>query len=455
MFSFKYYLEESMRPLTPAEWKKPNSQTGESRIDILKRAISAGESVTLTNNKEVVIAATADNMSAIDAFQENGKAFTLKTKDGKEISSSQIGKSPRFGGGRGAGGGTEATAIAESAQCVWLASMLKHGVNQPIEFFTPEVLSQTKSRIDIGGTSLDDVFGIDAAWAYSSYAGAKILIQRGFVSKKHKFHRDSAEMKFIYAAKKQAFKNSGLPNMKDDKWNPGDIWAIEDGVNLKRELDVSSIGALNDSLIRLYSERKVVGISLKLVKKNAKVVELNYDKSALDSHKYFDSALSTSRGNFFSNKGGLIMFDAGKMEIRPNNYLGSNKVEIMGKTARGGGAGWGVLVPYAKRYMNANIPEHSALKAMAIAIDKGDKRHTKTFFDMAKACDRSVKNLDEFTVELSSKDAGWISAKLAATYLCYTLQKNKGKKANDYVTAVVNYAGSKSEDASVYVKVYE
>ena len=105
MFSFKtFYLEEAMRPLTPAEWKKPNSQTKVPRIDILRKAIDDGTPITLVNNKDVVIAKTTENMEAIVQFEKDGQKFNLKTTDGKVISSSDVGKSPMFGGGRGAGG---------------------------------------------------------------------------------------------------------------------------------------------------------------------------------------------------------------------------------------------------------------------------------------------------------------------------------------------------------------
>lgn len=455
MLTLKTYLGEGMVRLTPAEWKKPNSQTGEARIDILKRAMTTGQSLTTVDNKEVVIANSAANMEAIAGFETDGKVFNLETITGLVIKCSDLGKSPMFGGGAGAGAGTEATAIAESAQCVWLAAMLKHGTQHPIEYFTPTILKQTASKFDIANTKLDDVFAIDAEWAYSSYHTAQLLIKKGFVNKNHIFHRDSKVMKAIYQAKGKAFKNTGLPVMKDDKWNPGDIWAVDPSVNLAKELDISSIGALNASLLRLYNDRKVVGISLKKVKKIAKYSELNIDAAQLDAHRYQGGQVKSGRGTFFSNKGGTIQFDAGVMEVRPNNYLGSNKVEIMGKTARGGGAGWGVIAPYAKRYMNANIPEHKDLKKMAIDISKGAERALKSFYDMAKTIEPTIKSYDEFKIEVATKDAGWCSAKLAAVHLVYALERNKGRKADDFITAIVNYAGSKSEDASVYVKVYE
>jgi hypothetical protein len=262
-------------------------------------------------------------------------------------------------------------------------------------------------------------------------------------------------MNYIYKkAKKEAFKNSGISALTDDKWNPGDIWAIEDGVDLKKELDTSSIGALNNSLLRLFKERKVVGISLKLVKKEAKAKEYNVEGSP-QNHKFVSGAVKTQRGSFFSNKGGTVQFSGGTMEIRPNNYLGANKIEIMGKTARGGGAGWGVIMAAGKRYLNVNIPAHGSIKRIAQKLASGkDKRSELYFYKMAKNADPSL-TFDYYMEEIRNKDAGWFSAKLAAVMIVHYLNTNKGRKADSFVNAIVNYAASSSDDSSAFVKIYQ
>lgn len=452
MLKFSSFLTEGMVGLSPAQLNKPNSKTKENRIDILKHAVINGIKLPLTDNSEVVFANTPENITAIDNY-DGKKAFDLVTTDGKTITTSRIGKSAIFGGGSGAGGGTDNTAQTESGQCLWLAAMLEYG-NQPIEFFTPSVLKKAMKRIDVGKTSFDEMVSMDSAWQVSAYLSAQKIIKAGYATKKHKFHRDSKEMNYIYkTAKKQAFKNSGISALTDDKWNPGDIWAIEDGVDLKKELDTSSIGALNASILRLFKERKVVGISLKLVKKDAKAKEYNLEGSP-QNQKFISGAVRTQRGNFFSNKGGTVEFSGGSMEIRPNNYLGANKIEITGKTARGGGAGWGVIMAAAKRYMNVNISKHAVLKGLAKKLEKGDKRTAQYFYKMAKVADPSL-TYDYFLEELPKKDAGWFSAKLAAVMIVYYLNENKGSKADAFVNAIVNYAASSSDDSSAFVKIYQ
>lgn len=454
MLKFKSFLSEGMTALRPGELSKPNSKTKEPRIDILKHAAINGVTLALAkDNSEVVIANTPENITAIDNF--DGKTpFNLITTDNKEISSSQIGKSAIFGGGAGAGGGTENTAQTESGQCLWLAAMLQYG-NQPIEFFTPSILKSAMKRIDVGGTSFDEMVSMDSAWQVSAYLSAQKIIKAGYANKKHKFHRDSDTMNYIYKkAKKEAFKNSGISALTDDKWNPGDIWAIEDGVDLKKELDTSSIGALNTSLLRLFKERKVVGISLKLVKKDAKAKEYNIEGSP-QNHKFVSGAVKTQRGTFFSNKGGTVEFSGGSMEIRPNNYLGANKIEIAGKTARGGGAGWGVIMAAGKRYLNVNIPAHGSIKRIAQKLASGkNKRSELYFYKMAKSADASL-TFDYYMEEIRNKDAGWFSAKIAAVMIVHYLNNNKGRKADSFVNAIVNYAASSSDDSSAFVKIYQ
>ncbi len=95
MKTFSTFLGEDMRPLTPAELKKPNSKTGELRIEILRKAILSGNTpLTLVNNSDVVFKNSADNLSALQKFQDDSKSFELETVDGKTVVSSQLGKSP-------------------------------------------------------------------------------------------------------------------------------------------------------------------------------------------------------------------------------------------------------------------------------------------------------------------------------------------------------------------------
>jgi len=64
------------------------------------------------------------------------------------------------------------------------------------------------------------------------------------------------------------------------------------------------------------------------------------------------------------------------------------------------------------------------------------------------------ETFEQFQELLLAKDTNWISSKLGCLYVCYYLDINTGKRANRWITKIVNYAGSKAEDSSAYIKVY-
>jgi hypothetical protein len=56
---------------------------------------------------------------------------------------------------------------------------------------------------------------------------------------------------------------------------------------------------------------------------------------------------------------------------------------------------------------------------------------------------------------LAKKPGDWIHAKLGTLYMIEAVERFGGKKTNRWITKLINYAGSKTEDSSAYVKIYE
>ena len=71
MEAFKTYLEEGMRPLSPAEWDKPNSQTREARTDILKRLIQQKADIVTVDGDSITLANDERNFGSIKDFEDN------------------------------------------------------------------------------------------------------------------------------------------------------------------------------------------------------------------------------------------------------------------------------------------------------------------------------------------------------------------------------------------------
>ena len=458
MKSFKYFIAEATMfgSMSRGEWFK----YGNDRLNKLKDIIKDGDPVSDVDGKDLNIKNTKANIQVIDDFIEAGPSgpsatFTLELDSGT-VESNKIGKSPAFGGKGKGQGATGNTAKGESLQCLYLAAMLKERGKPDFPHFSPELLKKSYDDIDVDAT-YDEIMKIDPAWHYSAYVSAEYLINKKFVNKNHVFHRGSAVMKKIYAMKKTAFKNSGKPALTDDKWNPGDIWAVEKTVNVSTELDSSSIESLNASIIKAYNSRKIVGISLKQVnslKKTAKHTEYNLEVSEPDNHIYTSVKLKSDGSTFWKSKYGFIFFDRNrKMDMRaPANFAALN-VEIQGKGARGGRAGYSQIEYAAKVHMGKTLPTNRDLVKDARDLIGGkNKAKAKAFYNMLATIHPEITE-NEFMSGLIESDGGRIHANLGITYIANALNKSTKSQRDKFVSHLVNYAGSKSSDASAYVKI--
>ncbi len=452
--NFKEFLNEATN-LSASELEKPNATTKEARVTILINLIKAGTPLERVKGKPFLVKDVEAVLAAINQFKKDGNNFTLGMDGDKPVMNQHLKKSKAFGGGvSGAGGGTAQTAIVESTQCLWLAAMLHEGPTNPEEHFTDAILKKYKKYIDVGKTTMEQMLGVDDSWKTSSYLSGKYLIANGYVNKNQKFHRDSKVMAAIYNAKNIAFKNNDMGKFKDDKWNPGDIWAVDKSFKIS-DLNTTTVKQLNRSIMDGFNSRMCVGISLKKVIKKAKAKEFNV-KLPPDTadHKIHKLELSSSKGTFWSAKSGTVTYDEGRVAIMANSSMGSNKMEILGKTARGGSIGWGVIIDSAKMVFGRKMRTHQQIKRIAIQVaKKKDKRARSVFFKMIN--DAVPMARKEFDENIDTKDAPWVASKLGAVLVCRILTLNKGVKANRFITKVINYAGSKSEDSSAYLKVYE
>ena len=452
-------LSEAVR-MTPAQLLKPNGQTGEARIDILLRLIKSNQPLELAKGGTFLVTDIEHAVAGIEAWKkdksETKKPIPLKGDNDAFITTSDLGKSKVFGGGGGAGGGTLNTKNTESHQCVMLQAMLDHGV-QSQDYFTDKIMKDAYKKVFVDA-SLDEVLSVSDDWITSSYESAVLLFKNGYIKKDMTFHRGDKVMAEIYAKKTVAFKNNGFSPLKDDKWNPGDIWAVAKGFNVKKELGDDSVKTLNEDILQHFVQKRLIGISLKKVKKKAKHIEMNVERPPdVDDHKVKQILLQgAKRGDFWSTKGGAIVYDAGALLLKDNSAGGTVKAELKGKTARGGGAGWGILIDAGKQVFRKTVVSDkfkADVFGVAKKIEKGDKKSIEKFYKMYNHF--YDDSLEDFSANLKKKDKFWISAKYGVISICYMVSINSGPKANRFITKIVNYAGSKAEDSSAYIKVYE
>ena len=441
-------------PMTRAEWFK----YGDKRLIALIDAIKDGNPIPDKNGKNLDVRNSDENINSVEAFiksDDSAKTFPLKLTNGNIVQSNELGKSPLFGGKGAGAGATGNTADGESLQCLYLEAMLNEGANNEFSHFTPELLKGYMRGIDVD-VSYEKMMKAAAEWHYSAYVTAKHLISQGFVTKQHKFHRGSATMKAIYNMKKTAFKNSGKPVLTDDKWNPGDIWAVKSGVDVKRALDATSIETLNATLAKHFVSRDIVGISLKQINKldaKAKHQVLNMEEKELDRHEFTRVRVKAEQRNstFWSGKGADIFFDrTSKADMRAPSAMGAINMEIILKGARGGRAGYSQLEYAASTFLNVKLPTNAQLKTEARTILRTKK--APDLYNKAKAIDSTITQ-QEFNDGLQTAAIDRIHAKLGVTTIAHALHTAKKKQQDDFMSYMVNYAGSKLSDSSVYVKV--
>jgi hypothetical protein len=460
MISLKAHTVVEGTALTPAQLDANNSKTGEHRIDILIRLVKDKKPLELAKGGTFTVGDDYIDQVVKDAqaFKKNPATFgrggfSLIDKSEKEIKSNNLLKSKVFGGGvGGAGSGEKETKRNESHNAVMMHAMLEHGTNQPIDFFDKDIMKSAYKDSEVDA-SFKDIEDMPDDWNLSSYNISKALIDKGYVKKGHTIHRGSAEMIRIYAKKNKAYKNMGEKALKDDKWNPGDVWAIDSGFDVE-SLDASSVDGLNAGILQNYQDRKLVGISLKgPMTKTVPVKEFNIDKSLLKTYRYTKFHLESRGGTYWSAKNGTLVAGKVTLMFKDNKQFGNIKAEIKGMKGRGGGLSWGVMDMFLRRHgTRYGLKPHSKyIVTQAKKMARGNKRAIKEYYDYFNYFYNNV-DLKEFTKELKKKDGQWISSKFAITMVAYQLEQLGGTKLNDTITNFINYAGSELSESSAYVK---
>ena len=454
-------LMSTFKPMTRGVWEKVKGGTNDFRLDILKDLIKTGQPVSSVDGKDLNIKNIPKNIKAIQDFLvSKEKTFELELKDGKTVFSNDIGKSAVFGG-QGVGQGmTGQTSDAEALQCIFIAAMLGEGVNKPFSHYTKALLKSYNNKIDVDA-DFERFSMLDSTWHESGYVTAKVLINKGYVTKDHVLHMGSRTMKNIYAKKTEARKNEGLAPMQNDKWNPGDIWAVRARLDVNKVLSDKSQGHCNKTVLENFMSRDIVGISLKKInslKLQAKVSEYNIKKKALDTHRYTGATLETKRGaGIWTSKYGFVYFDSNsKLDVRAPNSFNALNMEIQLNGARGGRTGYTQIAYSTKTHLGVSLPTNPQLKqeAMSLASKTIPRTLNQKFYKMVKKIESNYTEADHESGLADKQGQGhFIHAVLGVTYILHALVSANRAQQNAFISEIVNVAGAKTNDSSAYVKV--
>ena len=432
----KFSLEET--PLTPKELQKTNSKTGESRIDILIKKIQNSEELELetggifiVNNKDEAVQALKNEIPR--------SGVTLIDSEGNQISSSKLKKTTEFGGGKGSGGGAAQTDQQESAQSLVNALAQKLGNDIKVEDLTPENLRSAANKVDITSSLNDTIEFITNSpnWSNTLIHTAKLV--NNFIGQGVEFHRGSSFVDSIYSSWNKARKSDKLGGIKNDKWNPSDIWAVSPDVkSIEFKTDLAG---LNNQLIDLFDERKLVGISLKKLGPDSKIT-VRAKEPQVEKDGYVEATVSPT------SKDAYINFSSGaKMQLRTFSNDGTSfQGELKGKTANQGKIGGGVLRSILFRKGLDLIPSQKEALSKSSNLTND---FIKEFVELAK----KYGGFNITSDELKEKSIDWISSKYQALSVIKAIEDGDKENVEDALTDIRNYAGSTSSISSVHLKV--
>ena len=459
-------IKESIKvkgtPLSPGELIKPNSQTQEPRLSILKEMIINEEEFLTKEGKKFIVTDKDSALNEIETFNEKEpRAINLigrysDTSDEIEITTSKLLKTEKFGGMTGGvRGGASLTALTESAQCYYCAAVSVAGKKLKPEEFTPELLEEGSRFVRATKTVKQVIRHLDESWVKSCIDIANDLFKKGYIKQNQIYHRGSKKVDKIYSIAKQAGKKSGI-NVNSDKWNPADIWIVTGQYNVN-QLDKTSIEALNQNLLDLFDEGIIIPISLKKVASKPKIEIKNKDREIKNyrpiGYDLYDGAKST----FESTNKVILKYNGGDIEGRTFNYMSNWAFEVRDKNAAGGKCGL-TAVQSIFNFHHFTTPDVNYPDLRKKVIELDESLINEMYQMYIKFNDKSKYTFEEFEKILydkhsTKKGQNWIFSKYIGmtVFLAFLNAENV---ENEIVNDIIMYAMSSSSFSSIHLKVY-
>ena len=364
-------------------------------------------------------------------------------------------------GSKGSGGGAAATAIQEAAQCVYAAMRYYCGDK---EVYTEEDLKCGMEHVDVGGTKLEDIMGLPKEWKEGSMKGANEIFEKVGDGKKYKFVRgdrllDDGSIKKAFGRVK------GQTNLSsEDKWNPADIWMVEESEveAIRKHLDgENTIDCLNNALLQLFNEQKLMGISLKKIEGKARM-DIKNNQSAAVRKANEKANFQKYDLTFLSSMDVYLYYGPGQFEkFQARNFGGSSKgdwkLELKGKSAAQGKIQGTVLIELLR---NAGFSNISQFKIPTWAESDPNARNagdiTTEIYNLLKdysadKFDKSKKAEANNKAQIATQDKSWRYSKLAGLRFLDWL--TKCKDPDMAMKEIYLYASSQSDKSSVYYKL--
>jgi len=432
VLNFINYLNESS--LTFGELTRDDR---EFRVDLFLRKYKTGEPFVLTTGKEVVLKYNPEIEKAIKSKDSKlAQSIGLETQDGDKLAFGKLAKTKEFGGGRGSGGGSDSTRATESAQCVYLTAIWKDANTD----FSPSAI-QDAFRQTPTDASADEVMSIPDEWIESSIATAKIL-KKALGKKEYSFHRGSAWVD-VLENKFKALNKVEKTFSNVNKWTPADIYMVAKGAENKYDIEgAESIQYLNNELLKAYTARDIIGVSLKKVSGKPRVSQVNY-KKPFKSPKF--TSVSYGKRDFFKAKDGYI-FGSGGFQMQFRTYP-TFQCEIIGNKAKHGKVSHGGIDAALYAVTRDKTENRKQLEAF---IKKDRDAFLDKFYGFYDGAVDNPVDKETFKSNLEKKNVDWLVSKYYITSIFVMI---KGRE-QEFMSHLTRVAKSQSPMSAVHLKVY-
>jgi len=366
-------------------------------------------------------------------------------------------------GSKGSGGGAAATAIQEAAQCVYAAMRYYCGEK---DIYTEEDLKCGMDYVDVGGTKLEDIMSLPKEWKEGSVKGANEIFKTVGGSG-YKFVRGDSLLD-DGAIKKAFGRVKGQTNLSsEDKWNPADIWMVKESEigAIKKHLDgENTIDCLNNALLQMFTEKKLIGISLKKIEGAANMSIKNdipaAQKKANEKARFVDYELRYFNRNSYPMDVYLKYGPGGFDKFQARNFGGSTKgdwkLELKGKSAAQGKVQGEVVIRLLSDAGFTNISQFKipTWAESSPGTSAAQKKITNEIYDLLKKYNAQGMSGTEKNIkaDIASQEKSWRYSKLAGLRFLDWL-KTKCKDSDMAMKELYLYASSQSDKSSVYYKL--
>ena len=200
---------------------------------------------------------------------------------------------------------------------------------------------------------------------------------------------------------------------------------------------------LNGTLVELYNDRKLIGVSLKQLSGAGEMKVYNLDKDATKLYQYkgYDSRPT--------NNNTVLLYDDGSITFRTFNFAGNFAGEIKGKKAAGGKIGQG---PINDVLRSNDLPLLPTAKNLQDEFKSNNQRLIDDFYQSYTTIVENISP-EAFDELVKSKDLNWLVSKYLSTKLAFTINSIEPDRQNEVISDMLSYASSSTKSSSVFIKV--